>query len=271
MTVQARASEALDRAFRIAQEVSQRLDVAQAVQGLFYWSGQTLVDLYVRLALEMDVLRLAPLPAGPKIIAANHPTTTDPFYMLAVIPEQTSILITDMAFGVPGFGAYLRTAGHVPVIKGRGQLAFEQARQRLVSGGTIGIFPEGALSPLGDELGFHPARTGVARLALCTGAPIVPVGISLDTRRIRFQKTTVGEQSEIARWYLGGPYAVTVGAAMYCEGDIEDWEGVRSISRRVLQRIAWLSHASARRLERSYQEAATAPRSFQSPEIVNGV
>jgi 1-acyl-sn-glycerol-3-phosphate acyltransferase len=263
MTVQARMSEALGRAGGSVQEWVREVDIEQAVEKLWYWSGRSVIDMYARLALHLDVVWHAALPTGPKIIAVNHPTTTDPFYMLAVIPEQMSLLITDMAFGVPGFGDYLRAAGHVPVVEGNGRLAFEQAKELLQTGQTIGIFVEGALSPLGDGLGFHQARTGAVRLALSTGAPIVPVGISLDPRHIRFQETTVGERTEIARWYLGGPYAVTVGRAMVCRGNVEDREWVRTASQRVLQRIESLSRASAWRLESARLERNTGLASFR--------
>ena len=106
--------------------------------------------------LGMDVEYHAALPAGPKIIAANHPTTTDPFFLMTVVSEQMSILVTELAFEVPVFGDYLRAAQHIPVILAKAALAFEQARRRLVTGRTIGIFPEGALSPLAGGLGFHP-------------------------------------------------------------------------------------------------------------------
>jgi len=263
MTLEARIGDVLGRAAGFVEEYVQRIGTAQAAEKLSYWSGRSVVDLYVRLALDLDIAWRAPLPEGPKIVAVNHPTTTDPFYMLAVIPEQMSLLITDMAFAVPGFGDYLQTAGHIPVIVDKGRLAFEQAGRFLKAGRTIGIFPEGALSPLGSDLGFHVARTGTVRLALSTGTPIIPVGISLDQARIRFSRTEAGGRSEMARWYLGGPYAVTVGEAMYCDGDIEDREYVRSVSQRMMQHIAWLARSSARRLDRSRREMDRVPGLFQ--------
>ena len=269
MAAQVQTSGTLGRAVGSVQGQF-KADVAQAVEQLYYWSGRSIVDLYARLALDLDVVWRAPLPPGRKIVAVNHPTTTDPFFMLAVIPEQVSILITEMAFRVRGFGDYLRAAGHVPVIEGHGRLAFERAKELLRAGQTVCIFVEGALSPLGDELGFHPARTGAVRLALSTGAPIVPAGISCDPKRIRFQKTTVGERSEMARWYPGGPYAVTLGKANYCDGDIEDREGVRLSSQRVMQRIERLSHASARRLGRARPETDISLVALQQQETVGG-
>ena len=131
--------------------------------------GTTIVDMYARLALEMDVVRQADWPDGPKIVAANHPTTTDPFFLLTAVPERMSVLVTGMAFDVPVFGDYLRAAEHIPVVHGKGRTALEQASRQLEGGRTIGIFPEGALSPLGGGPGFHRAHTGAVRLSLRLG------------------------------------------------------------------------------------------------------
>jgi 1-acyl-sn-glycerol-3-phosphate acyltransferase len=212
-----------------------------------YWSGRSIVDLYARLRLKRDVVWHAPLPSGAKIIAANHPTTTDPFYILTLAPEQMSVLVTGGAFTVPGFGRYLRAAGHVPVFRGNGGGTFEEARALLQAGRTVAVFPEGALSP--DIGSFHKPHTGVARLALTTGAPVIPVGIHLQSARVRPMEGTIGGEESLGKLYLAGPYAMTVGRAMAFEGDVRDWGHVRSVSEQVMQRIIQLSQQSARRLD----------------------
>jgi 1-acyl-sn-glycerol-3-phosphate acyltransferase len=226
------------------------------------------VDLYARLALKMDVAQSGDWPDGPKIIAANHPTTTDPFLLLTAVPEQMSILVTGMAFEVPGFGGYLRSAQHIPVHQGRGRLAIEQAVEQLERGRTIGIFPEGALSPLAGGLGFHRAHTGVARLALRTGAPVIPVGICLDPARIRQTRVEAGGKSETARWYLNGPYAVTVGKAIHLDGEIEDWATVRSASQYVMREIARLARQSDQRIRQSALHLQARSRLLSRKEAV---
>src|SRR5512140_3129836 len=95
-------------------------------QSIFYWTGRAVMDLYARLALDTRVEWQTPLPAGPKIIAANHPTTLDPFLLLTVGFDQIRILVTESAFKVPGFGRYLRAAGHVPVFHENGRAAFDE-------------------------------------------------------------------------------------------------------------------------------------------------
>ena len=151
-----------------------------------YWTGRTIVEWYARLALHRDVVRHTAWPDGPKVIAANHPTTTDPFFLMTAVSEQMSILVTEMAFDVPIFGDYLRAAEHIPVLHDRGPLALEQAVDQLERGRSVGIFPEGELSPLAGGPGFHRAHTGAVRLALRAGVPIVPVGIFVFSSANRF-------------------------------------------------------------------------------------
>jgi 1-acyl-sn-glycerol-3-phosphate acyltransferase len=220
-----------------------------------YWLGRAAVDFYLKTVLRQDVHWHAALPEGPKIVAANHPTTTDPFYILALIPEQVHVLVTGGAFTVPGFGAYLERTGHVPVVRNSGGATVEAARRLLEAGQTIVIFPEGALSPLEGALsplegsiGFHQAHSGVARLALSTGAPVIPVGIGLQPALIRFLEVELDGRPEMSRLYLHGRYATTVGKARYFEGNADDRAQVRAVSGQIMDIIARLSRESTARI-----------------------
>jgi 1-acyl-sn-glycerol-3-phosphate acyltransferase len=182
--------------------------------------------------------------------------------MMGLVHEPISILITDMCFQVPLLGRYLRAAGHVPVVDGHGRAAFEEAVKLLQAGRTVVIFPEGALSPL--EGGLCPAHTGVARLALLTGAPVIPVGIHLQRQGIAFRETRVGDKTELARYYLRGPYAVTIGEPLRFQGNVEDREHVRAVSQRLMQRIGQLAQHSAYRVRSKARAAQAAPRRAES-------
>ena len=141
---------------------------------VYYGLGHSVVDLYARAMLKMDIQWRAPLTAGPKILAANHPTTTDPFLIMLLAPEQVSVLVTEGCFEIPVFGRLLLQSGHVPVVRNSGGATIEAAGRLLAEGRTVAIFPEGAISPA--EGGFHRPHSGVARLAVSTGAPVIPVG-----------------------------------------------------------------------------------------------
>ena len=91
---------------------------------------------------------------------------------MLVAHEQCSALISETLFKVPLLGRYLHAAGHIPVVPGNGRAAFEEAKRRLNNGQTIMIFPEGSLSPRGGDV--YPPKTGMVRLSLSTGAPVIP-------------------------------------------------------------------------------------------------
>ncbi|NPV77488.1 MAG: 1-acyl-sn-glycerol-3-phosphate acyltransferase [Anaerolineae bacterium] len=213
---------------------------------LLYWFSRPVVKTYTGTMLKMDVQLHEKMPEGPKIIAANHPSTTDPFFVAAIARHQVYILINDLLFQVPLLGAYLRKSGHIPVKPAQGAVAVQSALECLAAGKSIVIFPEGALSPA--EGGFYPARTGVARLALMSGAPVIPVGIHLMHERIHSIRSTVKGQVEYGRWYLNGPYNITVGRPLRFRGDVEDRLYVRSVADTIMHHIIEMARQSEQRL-----------------------
>ena len=209
-------------------------------------AGQAAARIYGSLALDMNTEYQGPLPTGAKILAANHPTTTDPFIMMGLAPEPVHVLITGMCFNKPLLGRFLQGAGHIPVTAGNGPATLDKALGLLAAGKTVGIFPEGALSPL--EGTHSPAHTGVARLALASGAPVVPCGIALEREHIRFMEASDGRHTETARIYMGGAYYVTVGRPLYLTGSIGDRSYVREASGQVMAEVMRMARTSARRM-----------------------
>jgi 1-acyl-sn-glycerol-3-phosphate acyltransferase len=207
----------------------------------------TVVRLYTWLMLQMDILWLEPFPPGPKLIVANHPSSTDPFYLGLLSQQPVSLLIMEALFLVPIFGAFLRLSGHIPVSPAKGRTAFNAAYRRLVRGHSVAIFPEGDLSP--PEGGCCRPRTGAARLALLTGVPIIPVGIYLPRNRRRAIGPTIAGERQPGYLYLRGKYGMTVGPAMHFEGSVEDREHVVSVSEQIMGRIMSLARESERRVE----------------------
>lgn len=216
--------------------------ILMLVDRTLYWISRPVVGTYTDMMLKMDVKKHCEIPSGAKIIAANHPTTTDPFFVAAMLKYQAFILINDLLFQVPILGEYLRRSGHIPVAAGKGQEAIDAALAHLRAGHTIMIFPEGALSPV--EGGFQQARTGVARLAIESGAPVIPVGISLNRDLVHSIRSTVRGKVEYGRWYIHGPYHMTVGHPVHYRGDVEDHSHVRNVADKVMHQIIELAHES---------------------------
>ena len=236
-------------------------------QYIWYQIGRLIVDLYVRYILKADIHRPAPLPGGAKIFVVNHPSTSDPAFVTVLTKEQTTILIKETLFKVPLFGRSLRMAGHVPVVAGNGKAALETGIRLLKAGRTVVIFPEGEISP---ENGLNKAHSGAARLALATGAPVIPIGISLNYRKLRHVHSTVEGKQELGSWYLHGPYAMTVGEPVTFAGNLEDREQVHAVTGQIMQHVQQLCYHSQRRLaHRALYQASKkmAPRlGFATPQ-----
>ena len=219
----------------------------RTTQTLFYKLGRRLICLYAQFLLNMDVFWEAHLPPGPKLIVANHPSTTDPFYLLTLFPQPLSMLIIEHAFHAPLLGSILHFSGHIPVQAADKHAAFEAAQHRLQNGQSVVVFPEGDLSP--REGGSLPAHSGAARLALSTGATVIPIGIYFKRERARRFISKFGDKSETGYWFLRGPYGITIGKPMYFKGNVEDRPYVKSISKTIMDVIDSLALTSQRRVE----------------------
>lgn len=119
---------------------------------------------------------------GPVILAANHLSFIDSVVMPMVVPRRVSFLAKAEYFTGTGLKGsltrrFFSSLGHVPVHRGSGRdarAALDTAAEILARGDAFAIYPEGTRSLDGR---LHRGRTGVARMALESGAPVIPVGI----------------------------------------------------------------------------------------------
>jgi 1-acyl-sn-glycerol-3-phosphate acyltransferase len=200
-----------------------------------YKAGRVIISSYARLMFKLDVHWHASLPDGPVLFAANHPSSTDPFFVNLLTSTPISVMIASKVFTIPVLGAYMRKMRQIPVIPGQGEQVLGQARQVLGEGRSVAIFPEGQVSP--SKGAFHAPRSGVARLALSCRVPVVPIGIYLSDDSRKFMPTTLEGEPDIVTWYLRGPYVITVGQPMQFEGDAQDRPLVRSVAEKVMDSI----------------------------------
>lgn len=130
-----------------------------------------------RILFAVEYHGLENVPAsGPVILAANHPSYLDPILIILPLKRVIRYMAWDALFKVPGLGQMIRALGAFPVDirRGKGDAAYREALRVLEDGEGLGIFPEGQRSeggPMGE------LRSGVARLAIETGAAIVPITI----------------------------------------------------------------------------------------------
>jgi len=239
----------------------------KAREGLYYWAGIAILNQFARMRLALDVQASGPIPSGPKIFAGNHPTTTDPFYMLTILPEKTRIMVNADIFKKPFLGGLFRRSGHIPVDKRNGTEALNDGVAALNRGENIGIFPEGALSDLDNGIQVNKLKTGTVRMALQAGVPIIPVGFHMPIERMTVKTLKVGGERVISRFFLRGRYAITLGQPFWASGDIEDRSLVRSLSDDLRERIYDLSQLSALRL-RNNHPLETAKRKKRKKSIL---
>ena len=210
-----------------------------------YALGRIVLLLFAGLMLKLTIRRLGIMPAGPKIFVSNHPSATDPFMIHIISRERLNVLITAKAFSVPVFGWFLRTIREIPVPLEQGSVALEHASQYIRDGKSVAIFIEGHISP--PDGSFLPPRTGAARLAVQTGAPVIPVGIFLRRELSLCIKSKISGKPVQAHWCLRGPYAMTVGQPMQFAGDVEDRQHVRNVSEVIMQQVRLLAGESEHR------------------------
>lgn len=128
-----------------------------------------LLRLYWRLRVEG-----ASVPPGPAIVVANHDSLLDPFVVGTVIERPLRYLAKRELWRSRLLGWAASSLGAIPVTRQRGDAgAVEAAARAMAAGDTILIFPQGTTLGPSDR----PWQRGAARLALTTGAPLVPVAI----------------------------------------------------------------------------------------------
>jgi 1-acyl-sn-glycerol-3-phosphate acyltransferase len=120
-------------------------------------------------------------PAGPAILACNHVSALDGLALAYVTGKQarrmTRFLVAAEFFEKKRIGWALRLYRQIPLNRGKADAgALDEAVSTIRSGAVAGIFPEGKVNPDPDG-GLQRGRRGVGRIALATGAPVVPVGI----------------------------------------------------------------------------------------------
>jgi 1-acyl-sn-glycerol-3-phosphate acyltransferase len=121
------------------------------------------------------------IPAtGGAIVVTNHVTKIDPLtiaHLLYDYGRKPRYLAKDGLFDVPALGFLMRDSGQIPVQRmTEGAVgAFDAAVEAVEEGGLVVVYPEGTIT---RDPGLWPMRgkTGAARIALATGAPVVPVG-----------------------------------------------------------------------------------------------
>ncbi|KRD15436.1 1-acyl-sn-glycerol-3-phosphate acyltransferase [Streptomyces sp. Root264] len=146
----------------------------------------------LRVAFRPWVEGLENIPAeGAAILASNHLSFSDSFFLPAVLDRKVTFIAKAEYFTTPGVkgrltAAFFKGVGQLPVDRsggrGAGEAAIRSGVEVLERGELFGIYPEGTRSPDGRLYRGKPG--GLARVALASGAPVIPVAM-IDTEKIQ--------------------------------------------------------------------------------------
>ena len=182
---------------------------------------------------------------GAAILVFNHVSALDgPVLAIETgrrLRRETRYLVAVEYFANRLFGWVLRRADQIPITRGAGDtVALENVIEAIKGGALVALAPEGRTDEHGGSQGLQRIRTGVARIALPTGAPVVPVGIWGTQMRypragLRFSRP------------LRPRLFIAVGPPLFPVGDAEDPGDVELFLGRVRELIE-TQVAQARRL-----------------------
>lgn len=151
--------------------------------GFVYFLGYGIMAPIARLLFRPTITGRENIPkTGPVILASNHLSFVDSLVIPLTAPRRVQFLAKSTYFTGTGLAGwisrtFLTSIGAVRVERGAGQAAqdaLDAGRRILESGSAFAIYPEGTRSLDGR---LYKGRTGVAWLALTTGAVVVPVGL----------------------------------------------------------------------------------------------
>lgn len=166
-----------------AQEPEETGGIPARRMGATYALGRSFINPLARIVYRPRIEGKANVPrTGPVIFASNHLSFIDSIAIPVAAPRPVHFLAKAAYFegrGAKGWvsRSFFTSIGAIPVHRGAGQAALDaldQQKQLLDEGSAVALYPEGTRSLDGR---LYKGRTGVAFLALETGAPVVPVGL----------------------------------------------------------------------------------------------
>ena len=143
----------------------------------FYYIARFAVRLTLIVSTRWQIKGKENIPAkGPLLIVANHLNLADPPLVSVSIARETRFMAKEELFKAKFTGYFIGSFGAFPVRRNQADTkAVRQALQILADGLALVVFPEATRSPNAQ---LQPAFSGVALIALRSGAPILPIGIT---------------------------------------------------------------------------------------------
>ena len=144
-----------------------------------YWILKVVLTPVFYLLWRVEVEGREHVPTeGPAVLAANHQSFCDSFFLPLVVRRRVTFVAKAEYFEQRRTAWFFRAAGQIPMQRSGGdasQRALTTAMGVLDGGGLLAIYPEGTRAP---DTRLHRGHTGVARLSQGCGVPVIPVGMS---------------------------------------------------------------------------------------------
>lgn len=206
----------------------------------YWWLKNVVIGPWLWLYNRPFARGLDKIPAeGPVVLASNHLAVMDSLYFPLLSKRQLTFLAKKEYFTSPGFSGavqkwFFSSVGQVPIDrdnKSSQDAALHTALKVLAKGDPLGMYPEGTRSPDGR---MYRGKTGMARIALESGAPVYPVAM-IDT-----------EKANVAGSWLLRPHCVGVivgdpiDPADFADAG-DDYARARALTDHTMEKLAELS------------------------------
>src|SRR3984885_2387782 len=209
--------------------------------GVFYWLVKATLGMTLKIVFRPWSRDVRKVPRrGPVILASNHLSFSDHFFGPLPVPRKVTFLGKSEYFtgrGLKGLltKAFFAGVGVIPIDRtggGTSERSLTTGLRVLAQGKVLGIYPEGTRSPDGR---LYRGKTGVARLAIESGAPVVPCAM---INTFQFQPpTTIWPNM---RYRPGVWFGKPLDFSRY-HGQETDGQLLRTVTDEIMQAIAKLS------------------------------
>lgn len=179
----------------------------------FYHIFQNSIRAYLKFFLEFKVWGKENLVEPPVIYCSNHISSSDPFFVLTLMPEPVHMIIGP-GFNVPVANWFMKQGEMINALPEHRKSVIPNTIAYLEKGESVYIFPEGDLNNQKELRHFF---TGVGKIYLQKPVPIIPIGIVAPRRFVKEKSSSiqVGDTSYKTLLVNTGKYYANIGEPMF--------------------------------------------------------
>lgn len=209
----------------------------------FYTNIITVLRLFTFRMTKPDVQGLENIPqTGGAILVPNHVSNLDPILLGVQVAKKREVraLAKSSLFKTPVVGGVLRKMGHIPVFRNSSTAAdaLRAAVEAVNRGEIIAMYPEGTIPENISHVGVF--KSGAVRLALETGAPIIPIG-QWGPQQVLPARVKNNWKYLLKAAVKPVPHRIRIGEPYRVTGTSKDLEHVKHLTADLAQRVEALT------------------------------